>query len=498
MTLINSLFRRFFCGWLLPLGVLTCTTLSGQAGLAGELRTLAQDPMLRGSSWGACVVDISSDKVLFQYSDEQMLIPASALKTVTTATALGILGPDFRFQTELAIDGPIKDGVLQGNIYLIGRGDPTLGSPDFAAALPLERILEKFRLALQQKGIRKITGRIIGDGTYYPTAVQPESWSWNDLGNYYGAGIWGLNFHDNLYFLRFQRTTRIGDRPSIIQTEPGGTGLEFLNEVVQDGPRTGDNAYIFGGPYTALRYVRGTIPAGSSPFTIKGSLPDPPLFAAVKLQEDLRRIGVLCEGGATTLLALQQQKAAPTSARTTLLVHASPTLREIVTQTNHKSVNLYAEGLLRAISRQQNGDGSLTSGRETLQRFWQDRGLRAENQCFLEDGSGLSPRNVISARYLASLLAKAARDEKIAGPLRQSLPLAGRTGPLAGKFKGTAAEGHLWAKSGTLDRVRSYAGYADTASGKRVAFAFIINNYSGDGSAIRQKLDRLMQKLCEE
>lgn len=467
---------------------------TAQSSLQKSVEALVSDPALKHAGVSICVVDVESGTIVASYQADLSLTPASSLKVVTTATALALLGADFHFSTELGIDGSIeKDGTLRGNVYLIGSGDPTLGSDQLEGTPDLEAIVEKFRLALQQKGIRKVDGHIVGDGTRFSTAANAPTWQWNDLGNYYAAGAWGLNIHENFYYLRFAQIPTLGETPRIAAIEPEVPGLEFINEVTSAPRGSGDNAYIYGAPYTFTRHVRGTIPVGSGLFSIKGSIPDPPLWAAQLMLASIERIGIPVNRGAISQLDLQRRGWNP-AGRTVLLTHLSPPLRAIIERTNQQSVNLYCESLLRALALKNGGEGSLEKGLEIVTAYWANQGLDTGG-CYLQDGSGLSARNAVTTRFLASLLRSVARQPVLFEAFLPSLPAAGQSGALQ-NLRGAAA-GRLWAKSGTLDRVRSFTGYARNREGRLRAFSVIVNNFTGAGSAMRQKLETFMTKMCE-
>lgn len=482
-------------GKTLPLGflmILACPlAIWGQSRLATGLEQLVEDPALRHGAAGVIVLDVASGKVLAEHEADKTMIPASIQKVLTTATALGILGRDYVFETYVQYDGEVDDqGVLHGNLYVTGTGDPTLGSPEMDGVKGLDEVITRFRMAIQQEGIRRIEGHIVGDGAYFETGVGAPNWPWADLGNYYASGAWGLNIHENLYYLRFRQANRLGATPGIANIEPAVPGLSFRNEVKSASRGSGDNAYIYGAPYTYERYVRGTIPIGASLFSIKGAIPDPPLFTAQYLEQALRSVGIVSTAGATSQLELAESK----SERKVIYTHYSPPLADIIDRANKKSVNLYCESLLKTMGKVVLGEGSFKAGVAAVEEYWKNRGL-ALNGVFIQDGSGLSPRNGLTARFLAEVLRAAARDQRLAGPLKASLPLAGKSGNLAGKFRGTAAYGKLWTKSGTMGRVRSYAGYATGAGGRLLAFVVMANDYSGSGGAMRRKLDRFLLSL---
>ncbi len=475
--------------------ILPLAGMNAQDHIQRSVDQLAADPSLKHASLSICVINLDNGRVVASYEPQRSLVPASALKLISTATAYAVLGEHYTYGTDLLIQGQVNsEGILRGNVIIKGSGDPSLGSAEWEEAESFERVIEKFKLALQQKGIRKIDGFIIGDDSYFSTAATPKSWTLNDLGNYYAAGVHGLNIHDNLYYLKFRQNGQLGAIPPVYSISPTVAGLNIINEVKSAGSRTGDNAYIYGTPFTYLRYIRGSIPIGSGLFEIKGAIPDPPLFAAQQLEVALRRSGIETTQGAISqrLMALRQLE--PDGQAQHLLRQSSPELVQIIERTLFKSVNLYAEALVHTLGKVQGKEGNTESGLEVIYDYWKDQNVDME-AAFLEDGSGLSPKNAISAGLMAELLYRMSRRRDFQA-FRDAIPLAGRTGSISGKFRGTAAEGRLWAKSGTLARVRTYAGYGNSKGGRQYSFAVLINNYSGGGSVIRQKLDQFLIDLC--
>ena len=452
---------------------------------------IEKDPSLKHASWGIAVIDTETGALVASHQPDLGLVPGSSLKVLTTASALALLGVDYTFKTAIQYDGQLDaDGNLEGNLYIKGFGDPTLGSDQFAEAVELDEVIQMFRLSVQQKGIRSINGYVVGDGSYFDSAVIGNTWQWDDLGNYFGAGTWGLNIHENLYHLHFRQTSKLGNQPAIALIEPHIPNLSFYNEVTAAGRGTGDNAYIYGAPYSYERFVRGTIPIGSGRFTIKGSIPDPPLFAAQNLDAQLKSVGIISQKGPVNFqeLSLGGYREIP---RTTIFEHHSPPLRNIVKRTNIKSVNLYCETLLKALGKTQRAEGSSEAGLEVMENYWTGKGVNFSG-CFLEDGSGLSAKNVVTARFMAQFMSEVEQEKAYFTAFYDSLPVAGQSGNMKYLLRGTEAAGNIRAKTGTLKRVRSFTGYADTKSGKRLAFCIIANNFSGSGGTIRRKLSNIM------
>ncbi len=376
----------------------TCTlvwsSILGQQNWQTIVDDWVDDDYLTHSSVGVAIADAETGRLLAHHEGGRSLIPASNLKLLTTATALMVLGSNYRFETQIAYDGYIDaEGILNGNIHIIGNGDPTLGSPDMEGVTRWPQILKQFRLAVQQAGIRQVSGRVIADDLAFSSAANGSHWQWLDMGNYYGCGAFGINAHENLFYLRLRQQATLGITPPVAKVEPNVRGLQFENEVKSAARGSGDNAYIYGAPYTYQRYLRGTIPVGSGVFTIKGAIPDPPLFAAQQLQEALEAVGVVCQRPPASLRRMDTKRPGP-GERTVLHVHKSPPLSAIVQRTNMRSVNLYAEVLLRAIGLAQKGEGSAEAGIAATYEYWQNRGVPTAG-VQLYDGAGMAPRDVL-------------------------------------------------------------------------------------------------------
>ena len=458
------------------------------------LADLKNSSAMKHAGLSVAVVDIASNNVIKGHNEDLVLTPASSLKVVTTACALQVLGPEFQFKTELQYDGAIDaDGVLNGNLYIKGYGDPTLGSHHFEKVKNMEEVMNEFVNAIKSEGIKKVNGKIVGDASYFGSAVNGRSWLWEDLGNYYASGAWGLNIHENLHFLELQQVSGLGSQPKFNKIDPYIPNLMFVNELKSAAKGSGDQAYIFGSPYAYTRFIRGTIPIGSGPFTIKGSIPDPPFFAAFTLMEYLEKNGIETTKDATSLLELNRvnQKYSKGKVFHTFYTFKSPPLSEIVKETNLKSVNLYCEAMLRTMGMVIKKEGTAEAGLEVINDFLAKNGIDNE-AFFMADASGLSMRNAVSAKQMASFMATISKDKNISSIFESSLPKAGETGTLKGMFKNTVAVGKLKAKSGGMTRVRSYTGYATTQSGKQLSFSMIANNFTGKSSTIRNKMEKLM------
>lgn len=378
-------------------------------------------------------VDTETGQLLIDTNSDLSVVPASCLKLFTTAAAIHILGPESRFETHLEYDGTIQDKTLHGNLYIKGGGDPCLGSSRFGG---YQKQLDIWVDAIRKLGIEKIDGKVVPDATAWEKALAPPSWEFEDLANYYGAGASALSFNENSYTLYFQPGNATGDEAHIIRTDPPFIGATLHNEVKTGSLGSGDQAFIFGCEYCPIQFARGTIPLGAREFSIKGALADPAEVTSYLLCKALQGITVGTE-------ALPQTK------RTCFHTTYSPTVKEIVHLTNQKSVNLYAEHLLK-----QMGNGKTTRGLEKVKEFLLSLGIELSGFNMM-DGSGHSRRNLVTAKQLVQLLLKM-RHSQHYQIFYDSLP---------------TQQDAVKAKSGSMAFIKSYAGYYD-----KVAFAFIINN----------------------
>jgi D-alanyl-D-alanine carboxypeptidase/D-alanyl-D-alanine-endopeptidase (penicillin-binding protein 4) len=477
--------------WLIAYLLSVVGTFGVGQSISYRNNSLAELPELQSASIGWCVIDVATGRVVARHRSGHALIPASTQKLLITGAAFDLLGPDYRYTTTLEYDGTIdRDGTLHGNLYLRGTGDPSLGSSEMEGVTGLRELLQRFRRAVERAGIRRIEGFVIGDGSLFSGSNAGPDWPWADIGNYYGAGAYGLNLHENLYYLDFLQRSELGATPPIQHTRPQIPELTFVNEVRTAERGSGDNAYIYGTPFNYRNYVRGTIPAGRGRFTIKGAIPDPPLFAAQQLTNALRQAGIPCAAPAATVRALGPAFAEGRQ-RTVVDTYRSPPLRDLIERANFRSVNLYCEALLRTLGVELAGEGTPTAGLQVLEDYLADQGL-ATATIQLVDGSGLSPRNFFPPELMARYLYAKAGDER----LRATIPLAGRTGSLRNALRGTAAEGRLWAKSGSVSAVRCFAGYARTRRGRELVFSVMVNNYTATGAQVRRALNDWMVSLC--
>lgn len=468
-------------------------TISFLAGFAQQsLKTcvdaLISKPEYRHAQIGVHVIDLRTGETVCGLNEEKLFIPASTQKMITSATALELLEPDYRFKTKLCYRGKIRNNVLKGDLVVIGGGDPTLGSEYFNKNLEQSDFLDIWAERIQNAGIRFIEGNLIFDGSIYDDETIPDTWIWEDIGNYYGAGASPFSVYDNLYRITFSSPKKAGEKTTITHIYPEMNDLEIDNRVLSSDVNR-DMAYVFGSPLDSKRVIRGTIPENRKSFTIKAANHHPEKLLASQLLEKMAKHGIFIKGEIIF-------EKTPHEKIRTIYIHESPALKEIIKVTNYESVNLFAEHLLKQLSAEKNGKGSRAESIKILKDFWQEKGLDTA-QFFMEDGSGLSHFNAVSPVFFTSLLKFMATVSPDSAKFIYSLPPAGE-GTLQ-RFSPTNFPGNtLRAKSGSMTRVRAFCGYLTSDSGNQYAFSILVNHFPGSFRELDNTIENLLVRLREK
>ncbi len=468
---------------ILMLSVHFTLILNGQEKALG---LMLSDSSMTGASVSLCILDAGTGNRVFEHDPLKSLMPASTMKLITSLAALELLGPEYIFTTSVGYTGTLdrRSGKLKGDIIITGGGDPALGSSYFRDHYG--DFINNWIGEIRKAGIREITGKVIADDSRYGYEPVPPKWLWEDMGNYYGAGAYGLSVFDNTLDIHF-RTGGAGTIPLMTGITPPGAAFELTNMLRAEGST--DKGCVYAAPYSNSGWISGTIPVNRNDFVLRASMPDPPRLLARIVKNRLDSAGIRVHGS-------------PSSSRIESKVPGnievicrtdSPRLDSIIRILNHESVNLYAEHLLRELGRVFLNNGSTASGTGIVLKFLRDAGTYTEG-VFIEDGSGLSPFNAINSRALASLLCYAGNRGSLCNEFISSLPRAGKDGTLSGYFKDPVFSSRLRAKSGSLTRVRSYAGYIETMSGRLLAFSIIVNNYSGPSRNIVSGIEGILRE----
>ena len=418
------------------------------------------------------VQNLTTGEVIDSYRADHVVPPASVMKLLTTGAALETLGPGFRFPTILEYSGAIENGVLQGDLYIRGGCDPSLGWKGRTG------FLDRWVKAIQGAGIKRIEGAVIADMTMLDGEAQNPGWLCEDAGNYYAPGIFALNYYGNTMNIVLQ-SGEPGSTAKVVKTEPAVEDVYFINHVRCD-KISYDGAFVSGLPYTRERYLTGAVPSNLGTFGVKGDLPNPGLLLARHLTAKLREAGIRVKRDANYLADYNPL----TPARNELYIHYSEPLSEIIKETNINSNNLYAEAIFRYLGTRYTLPGSIHNSQDLLRDYWRCRGVAIQN-AIIKDGCGLAPQDAVSAKTFVHLLIIMSRsDNKDAW--MASLPVSGQTGTLKTLCPGTELEGRIHAKSGTIAGTKNFAGYIDMPNGDTWVFAILINSAPGKAKNIQK------------
>ena len=446
-----------------------------QSRLSAAFGRLQADSQCRYASLSLTVLDAKTGEQVFAASPNMGLATASTLKTITSITAFNVLGADFRYQTQLGYNGEIAaDGTLNGDIIIKGSGDPTLGSWRYEQTKE-GHVLALMADALRKAGIKKVNGRIIGDDSIFGTQSIPEGWIWQDIGNYYGAGTSGLCWRENQFDIKL-RTGAVGSPVGISRTVPLMPYLAFKSELTNGSAGSGDNAYAFLPVGSKVIYLRGTYAVDQEKKSISAAVPDAAYDAALRLNDTLRSLGIIIGNepeSANTLSA--KNLPLPVNAKN-LATISSPTLSKIIYWLNQKSINLYAEQLLKTIAWKQGRKPTTANGVDEVQKFWAAKGIDTRSMN-IYDGSGLSPGDRVTTLTLARIL-QSAKKESWFADFYTSLPV----------------YNDMKMKSGSINNVLCYAGY-QTKNGRELCFSIMVNNFSGPNRSIKEKMFRVLDEL---
>jgi D-alanyl-D-alanine carboxypeptidase/D-alanyl-D-alanine-endopeptidase (penicillin-binding protein 4) len=450
------------------------------------------DEILRSSAasrgfWGIEVAELPSGRILFSRDAQHLFHPASNMKLFTIAAGLEKLSPDFVFRTTVeSKSGPDAQGRVQ-NLYLVGRGDPSfcdevlppLRNPAEAKNHPCPT-LQELAEQLRARGVLEVSGPLVADDSYFPWQPYSHGWTAEDLLWGYGATVSALAFHANALELRIKPASKVGERAQV-WLDPLAGYYQLNNGLETSAAGTESRLFVDRGLDSMRLDVWGQIPLDAGVTAERVAIAHPAQLVGELFRQALEEAGIAVRGGVqvrdvTRLEAAIASYTPPQlSSRVVLAEHDSQPLREILKVANKESRNFYAEMLLRTLAREVKHRGSLEDGLEVLEEFAQQVGA-APGETVFADGSGLSRDDLVTPETFVKLLIHmtggAAFDVFL-----DTLPVAGADGTLAGRFKGTRAEGRIHAKTGTLEQVNALSGYMDLPSGKRLAFSIIGNSH---------------------
>jgi D-alanyl-D-alanine carboxypeptidase/D-alanyl-D-alanine-endopeptidase (penicillin-binding protein 4) len=474
------------------------STRNASLKFATRAEALLAEPTVSKGEWGLLIADAETGETLFEQNADKLFIPASNLKLFTTALALAKLGPDFRFHTTLETRGSLsKEGILNGDLVLVGRGDPNLSNRKFPYELkeefdgPAEKTLAELADALVAKRVKQISGDVVGDDSYFPRESYPNGWEIDDMVWEYGAAISAIVVDDNTVTL----TLTPGEQPgSPVQAavSPATPDFAVENNVLTSAADVKSDLTLTREPGSHLVVVKGTLPARSTSRKLVLAIEDPAQHAAATLKRLLEDRGITVIGSAQA----RHDSAKMSDDPIVLAEHVSVPLGDAVKLVNKISQNLHTEMLLRTVARQ-NGVWSTPDDLMKIPAdFYAAAGIAA-GDVIQTDASGLSRHDLVTPRAIVNLLAFAQKQPWFE-TYYESLPVAGLDGTLEDRMKNTLAAGRIHAKTGSVEHVRTLSGFAETPGGRRLIFSFLSNNQGGKSHEAADALNGLCVAMLEE
>ena len=517
--------------------------------LADQIAAILATPAVTRDHWGIQVTTLDG-MPLYSLNEAQLFQPASNAKLFTTAMALTILGEDERFETPVIANGNIdKNGVLHGDLALVGGGDPSFGTRDLPYISPGERPktpppavpgiadIEELADKVYASGLRRVEGNVLGDDWRFIWDPYPPDWDLDDLVFGYGAPVSALSLHDNEIELKISPSTE--GRPAI-QTDPDLPYYSIDNEAYNASPGIprdcGNDVGYLRAQGTKTLVVFGSQP-NQTPCKQAIAIADPAEYAAMAFKAALERRGIQVTGTAQAKHMIWRDTNPATSVddfvpntmkvrlttpyvhallredcmamagggsqegpQTTLAAHKSEPLSEEIKYTMKESQNLHAEILLRDTGAALGCSGTQRAALNALRIFLSHTGI-APTDFALVDGSGLSSHDLVTSRAIAKLLSYAAHDPKTGQPQpwfavwKSSLPVGGEDGTLASRFPAAPLKDHIFAKTGTLSEARALSGYLDAASGRTVIFSILVGNHLPGTSDDREAMDKIVAAI---
>jgi D-alanyl-D-alanine carboxypeptidase/D-alanyl-D-alanine-endopeptidase (penicillin-binding protein 4) len=462
---------RKFCGLLFLViyaGLVPAQTVTTK--IAAAYSAFEKDVLYKNASVSLYVVDAATGKVVFDKNSQVGLAPASTQKIITSVSAYELLGQDYRFVTAIGYEGIITNGILKGNLVVTGTGDPTLGSWRWAGTQP-ETILQEWTAKVKALGIKKIEGSVLANTGPFIYQAIPDGWIWQDIGNYYGAGAYAVNWKENQFDLSLTSGNAVGDA---VLVNKNGEPADYYNELKAAGKGTGDNAYVyFDGS------VSGTIPVNEKDFKISAAETNPVGVLLTDFAGYLKVNGIDCNVSLPEKGYDRRQlhRSYADNSIKPVIQQASPTMDSVIYWFNKKSINLYGEALVKAIALQHNKPAATDEGIKLIKDFWKQQGID-NGELNMKDGSGLSPLNRVTTHAQVEIL-KYAKSKTWFPAFYDALPL----------------YNDMKMKSGTISGVKGFCGYHTAKDGKAYIYSFLVNNYQGSASGLVQKMYKVLNEL---
>lgn len=451
----------------------------------------------KGASVSMLAVTGDGDTLLCHDSD-RLLIPASNMKLVSTALAMHSLGPDYRYGTGIGYSGTIEDGTLRGDLYIIGGGDPTIGSAN-PIATPLDTLFGEWMGMISDTGISHIEGNIVGDGRFFSGMDGHPTWEVCDAGTYYGTGTSGLSFYENVQDFNVSAGEKPGDPVNIEPGYPETPWMEFIYSCTTGKPGTGNSLYFYPDSFYPCGEMRGTFAVDRQPRTEHAANRFPEYTLAWYFWRFLADNGIESEEGPADTGPVFGICAMPQDSLKIIGRTFSAPLSDIIAETNRKSNNLYAETLMKTLGKEYCGSGCYDSSYAAVRGLLEETGVTG-HRTIIRDGSGLSRENLLSADFLCDLLMKMTLSPSFED-FFNSLPRPGGIGTLEYEMQSVpfSIKDRIRMKSGSMGGVRCLSGYIIPETGARedmIIFSLLVNGYTVPLYRIQRALDSIILSLA--
>jgi D-alanyl-D-alanine carboxypeptidase/D-alanyl-D-alanine-endopeptidase (penicillin-binding protein 4) len=466
-----------------------------------QLDSVLDAPPFNRTIWGVALMD-PSGRLLYGRNAERLFMPASNTKLVVTAVASALLPPDWTVKTSVYAAGPVRDGVVTGDLVLYGRGDPTFGRRCYATDTTLAGVcdpdpftrLRQLAQTLRGRGIRTIAGDLVGDGSWFESELVHPAWENYDLNWWYAAPVSGLGFNDNSVDITWRPGPAV-DAPAILTLDPdlGDVTLENRTRTVPPGGESDIGDRMYRVPGTLNLWAEGTVAQNARGGTESFALPDPNLYAARAFRWMLAEAGISVLG--TTRSTTDSLRYAAARTGEPLAETESRPFKDWIFPILNTSQNWYAEMVLKQLGRQFGAAGSWREGLAVERRFLVDS-MGIDSTLFaLSDGSGLSASNLVSPLAFTRILQFIRRHPHYP-TFAAGLPQSGNTGSLRNRFVGTPLEGRVQAKTGSISRVNTLSGYFTLPNERTYAFSVQLNHTPQAGRRSIAQIDSVVVTMA--
>jgi serine-type D-Ala-D-Ala carboxypeptidase/endopeptidase (penicillin-binding protein 4) len=476
-------------------------------------------PDLARGFWGIEVVSLATGQTLYSQNADKLFTPASNTKLFTTAAALALIGPDYKFRTTVETTGTLdRYGRLNGDLVLVGHGDPNLSGRELPYDLKTQRnddpiqALEALADALVKKGVKFIDGDIVADDSYFAFERYGEGWSQDDLVWADGAPVSALTINDNVVFVNIMPADRPGEK-AFVSVKPFADYYRLDNRIITTPAGTGRKLSINREPGSTVLTLWGNMPLDDAGANEALAIEDPAEFAAGLFRQLLEERGIVIYGHQRTrhtelaslstfsVTALAPSRGGdddrrPPNQSITLASYESKPLLQDIRVTNKISQNLHAEILLRLMGRERGNAGTIEGGLEVLRGFLTQAGISSDQYAFY-DGSGLSRQDLVTPHAIVQLL-RYCSTQPWGADYKTTFPVAGVDGSLTDRLTSPRLHGRIMAKTGSLGGVKALSGYATTDAGQAIVFSILTNNFNLPAKRVTDAIDELVQTIVDD